>query len=309
MAAELSEVNLTVGTVGNEPGLYLKQQINIGGQENADLRAKVRSEVGSDLHDYSAYYLVPCASTEQAVELKNKLAELYAKAVEKRKSGEGGTNFLEKLVEKVLQDPEEPDFHIHFETHAHNLVVKLVPSQDRLEQSQATYEMVTDQVSDLLETGQWIDVELSLAASAQDMFRSPSPLIVLGQGAKLHLEVNLASSCAEKVLEVLDAMGAPEEIKLPLSAFSLFRNLSINLNFRSLDHLPTNIKGILSAAGEQVQQLLAMANSGVQGENRDLINFLRQFGDGSSHLFFVTPKITTSTYLKLSGVSSFLDSN
>jgi polyhydroxyalkanoate synthesis regulator phasin len=309
MAAELSQINLTLGTVGNEPGLYVKQQVNIVGQENADLRAKVRSEVGSELHDYSAYYVVPCASAEQATELKNKLTEVYNKAVEKRKNGEEASNFVEKLVERALQDPEEPDFHLHFESHGNNAILKLVPSQDRLEQSQATYEMVTDQVSDLLETGQWVDVELSLAGTAQDVFRSPSPLLVLGQGAKLHLEVNLATACAEKVLEVLDAMGAPEDIKLPLSAFSLFRSLNINLNFRSLDHLPTNVKGLLSAAGEQLQQLLAVANGGLEGENRDLVTFLRQFGDGSSHLFLVTPKITSSTYLKLTGVSSFLDSN
>jgi hypothetical protein len=226
--------------------------------------------------------------------LKNKLTEIYNKA----NSGIEGTNFLEKAFTGA---------NLNFESHMNNAIIEMTPIHDKLEKVRVAYEIVDNQFGDLLETGQWLDAELSLAATAQDLFRSTNPFLILGQGAKLHLEVNLANDCAKKVLEVMEAMGAPEDIKVALDIFSLFKNLSFNLNFKSLEHLPANLKRILSYEGEQLHQTFLDLSRDLPGENRNLMNFLSQFGDGSSQLFFVTPKITSSTYLKLPSLSSFLN--
>jgi hypothetical protein len=305
---ELSQLNCLLGQVSEFPGVRVEACLNIGGDHNSIAREAARNAVG-DLKDFNLYIVISSNSNEAANELKEVISQNWLEGIRKKRESIYPTNFIENLVLKTVSDPNAHESIPEFYSHGNSTVIRVMPNQEKLEEINAGYDMIADSLVDLFETSQWIKLDASLSASLKDVYESSNPYLVLGQGAKIHAELNLSDNCAEKIIELADSFGAKRRELALLSSIILFRAVELNLKFHNLNKLPEFVKEMLQEAGSELKGSLITARSVLVPEDVELVNRLRTLTTGELNIYLSTPSTTLSISCTIKEALSFLDAN
>lgn len=305
---ELSQFNCLLGQLNESPGVRVEASLNIGGDQNLIAREAARNAVG-ELKDFNLYIVISSNSNEAANELKEVIAQNWLEGISKKTKRMHPTNFIENLVFKTVNDPNATESVPEFYSHGNSTVIRIMPNEEKLERINAGYDMIADQLVDLFERSQWIKLDASLSASLKDVYESSNPYLVLGQGAKIHAELNLSDNCAEKIIELADSFGAKRRELALFSSIILFRAVELNLRFHNLNKLPEFVKEMLKETGSELKESLKTARSLLVPEDIELVNRLRVLTTGEVHIHLSTPSTTLSISSSIKEALSFLDAN
>mmetsp|Transcript_23736 Transcript_23736/g.23509 ORF Transcript_23736/g.23509 Transcript_23736/m.23509 type:complete len:273 (+) Transcript_23736:86-904(+) len=204
---------------------------------------KSNKKTGQSFSEFTTYIIIPCISPDAATTLQNLFSQHWQSSLSQQPSSDPLVEFIKKLSKS--DDSEGRIFDADFSVNTKNLLIKLTPVSQKLEQYHGMYEMVKSMAQKILSSKQHASLNISLGRSITDILSSRNVLIGLWQSMKIEFDLNYKSSLSEDLMTLSQQMGGTEGLRDKLRVLAAYEGMTINLNFCDITQIPQIIKDSL----------------------------------------------------------------
>lgn len=286
--ATTSVFEVTIGDASRSGShIQLDVEFSIGESSGSEGRAQLNSLLGADPELFCPYAIVHTSGGQHADEFVQGVNAILDAA---------GTG---EISEESKQEGSGPRRLTH---HGENVIIKGQSDEEKVMMVEG---MLQGPASALLQTKNSLQFSVDIGDSFESVMQSDSFLDLL-RAAVLKLEVNLQPSLRSTVNDIVEAVGLPPEIQVPISMVTLFRAAECKLSFDSPDMLPATVKTMLfppvSEAKNQVKKMLKLEHDA----DKAMLQLAAAHTTGKVTAYFLSQSFYVKVTLKLPGLTQFL---
>jgi len=170
----------------------------------------------------------------------------------------------------------------------------------------AGYQTASSLAADVLSKDQELYFEFDAAKSIRELLSSNNKILHALEALSFKLRINLNSQIFSELRNIASNLGAPDNINMILGSLALYQNAYFNLNFRSGNELPEDVKEGLQKISENKLNSSKLHPEKIPPPIKLMAGHLLRNGTGNLHIFTGIDTNMIHLELHLPGLSQFM---
>lgn len=291
--------SLLAVTVGDPPNAdcptHLSFEVRLGGENTAEVVRSIEAKMQAEADPFLPYVVLESESEEAARELEGIVREAWSE------QGEDGS-MLSTLL-STLHQYTQLDITVLDST----VILKFSLDPILRQQVEAYFDVLYLQAREALAQETAISVEIDAGGRTDEMANSRNAIGLLCNSVRVKLEVTLWKGLAAALSNISTLMSAPASVTTALSAFGIYRNARLELNFNSLQDLPESVQALVPESGV-LTALIAMGKQLIVQKDLALLRKVARTVRSAVHVCAKGKFLAACGSARLVGVGGLLES-